>query len=117
MEDKPETIVVDRATAEKILTGFLIENDLYDEFIYGLKHCSSRDKPVKSIKEFTKVVKNYNTAIMSAFSWSNYERTDYGRKHYVNWSDISREYESEFSNLVEKHSPKMQIMQALSIIN
>ena len=117
MEDAIETIAIDPKTAERILTDFLIENEVYDHFIYGLEHCSSREETVTNIKDFIKTIDNYQSAIASAFSWMNYTKSDYGKKHHVNWIEISRKLGRDFSKFVEKHDTKSQIIKALDIIN
>lgn len=103
--------------AEAVITEFLKQNGVYDQFNYGLKYCcSTKRQHVKDIHEYVRKERIYTGMLYNAFSWRKYEDTEYGKHHAVDWWKLSMMFKDEFDDLVEKHGPKVKILQALEVI-
>lgn len=115
MDDKSKKAM--RQAAEVVLTDFLIENDVYEHFLYGLKYCSIREGTFTTVKDFIDNLTNYRSAISSAFTWKTYTRSRYGKKNPVHWERLSTIFAKEFDKRVEEAVPRTHIIKALDVIN
>lgn len=101
-----------------IFVKFLTEKNLYDHFLYGLKHFRRGYKnQFDSIEDYLESGIDIEKIIVSAFTWYEYYESQYGKKHPVSWEKTSREFRYEIKDIVKKKTQIEAILQALDVIN